>query len=137
MAEGELGALFEGLAKDADEAAGKIAERLAGHTEKTAELAEKNLTAALEAEEQTTKAVSEVGKKSGDVEGNATPKTPGVTGPPWPTTEGVPGSARGKSLNPPNARHTVAGAKHGQVKGENSIIEPISSAGGLSHTVIL
>jgi hypothetical protein len=46
----------------------------------------------------------------------------GPTGPPWPAREGVPGPAKGKHLKPPNARHTVAGARHGEVKAQNSVI---------------
>ncbi|WP_030459528.1 hypothetical protein [Kitasatospora sp. NRRL B-11411] len=43
-------------------------------------------------------------------------------GPPWPVVDGIAGAARGKSLNPPHRRHTLAGVKGGQVKGENSVI---------------
>lgn len=43
-------------------------------------------------------------------------------GPPWPARDDIPGAARGKTLNPPNKRHTVSGVKSGQVKGENSLI---------------
>ncbi|MFI7543571.1 WXG100 family type VII secretion target [Actinoplanes sp. NPDC049599] len=47
---------------------------------------------------------------------------PGPPGPPWPVREGVPGPAKGKQLKPPNPRHTVAGARHGEVKPRNSVI---------------
>jgi hypothetical protein len=43
-------------------------------------------------------------------------------GPPWPARDDIPGAARGKTLNPPNKRHTVSGVKSGQVKGDNSLI---------------
>ena len=43
-------------------------------------------------------------------------------GPPWPARDDIPGQARGKLLNPPNDRHTVAGARHGQVNADNSVI---------------
>ncbi|MFJ1753605.1 hypothetical protein [Kitasatospora sp. NPDC088134] len=43
-------------------------------------------------------------------------------GPPWPVVDGIAGAARGKSLNPPHRRHTLAGVKGGQVKAENSVI---------------
>lgn len=41
--------------------------------------------------------------------------------PPWPVAPGVPGPARGKNLKPPNPRHTIAGAKTGEVKKDNSV----------------
>jgi hypothetical protein len=40
----------------------------------------------------------------------------------WQTDPSVTGPAAGKKLKFPNARHTVSGAKHGQVKEKNSII---------------
>ncbi|MBC3844449.1 hypothetical protein GXW82_42905 [Streptacidiphilus sp. 4-A2] len=40
----------------------------------------------------------------------------------WPVRDDVAGPAGGKTLRPPNARHTVAGAKSGEVKAENSVI---------------
>jgi hypothetical protein len=43
-------------------------------------------------------------------------------GPPWPARDDVRGAARGKDLNPPNNRHTVAGARHGEVGAVNSLI---------------
>jgi hypothetical protein len=43
-------------------------------------------------------------------------------GPPWPVRDDVPGAARGKDLQPPNKRHTVTGAAHGEVRGDNSVI---------------
>jgi hypothetical protein len=43
-------------------------------------------------------------------------------GPPWHARDDIPGPARGKDLNPPNDRHTVAGARRGQVRPENSVI---------------
>jgi hypothetical protein len=49
----------------------------------------------------------------------------GGTGPgkgPWPTSDSVEGTAKGKSLLPPNSRHTVSGAASGEVKPKNSVI---------------
>ncbi|MFG1805200.1 hypothetical protein [Streptomyces sp. NPDC049040] len=49
----------------------------------------------------------------------------GGTGPgrgPWPTPDSVPGPAKGRSLRPPNARHTVSGAASGEVEADNSVI---------------
>jgi hypothetical protein len=43
-------------------------------------------------------------------------------GPPWPARDDIRGAARGKDLNPPNRRHTVAGARHGEVGAGNSVI---------------
>jgi hypothetical protein len=45
-----------------------------------------------------------------------------LPGPPWRGRDDIAGPARGKDLTYPNARHTLAGAKHGQVKGENTVI---------------
>ena len=55
---------------------------------------------------------------SGSPSGAAVPPP----GPPWPAGDDVRGAARGKDLNPPNDRHTVAGAGHGQVRSDNSVI---------------
>jgi uncharacterized protein YukE len=78
--------------------------------------------------------IEDLKKVLGRLGGKGAGKAPGDPGPvrrfteeaggkpPWPVADGTPGSAHGKSLNPPNARHTVAGAKHGQIKGENSVI---------------
>jgi hypothetical protein len=43
-------------------------------------------------------------------------------GPPWPARDDIRGAARGKDLNAPNRRHTVAGARHGEVGAVNSVI---------------
>src|SRR5262249_21173524 len=45
---------------------------------------------------------------------------PVPAGPPWPVADGVDGAARGKTLNPPNARHTVAGARSGKGRAHHS-----------------
>ena len=62
-----------------------------------------------------------IGNRSGATGSqSSTPATPG--GPPWPARDDIPGPARGKDLNPPHNRHTVNGARHGEVKPENSMI---------------
>ncbi|GAA3955078.1 WXG100 family type VII secretion target [Actinoplanes auranticolor] len=43
------------------------------------------------------------------------------TGPPWPARDDIRGAARGKDLNPPHARHTATGARHGEVRADNSV----------------
>jgi hypothetical protein len=45
----------------------------------------------------------------------------GLDGPPWPVAESVTGSARGMSLRPPNRRHTINGARSGEVRERNTI----------------
>ncbi|MEU8243568.1 hypothetical protein AB0C07_35395 [Actinoplanes missouriensis] len=45
-------------------------------------------------------------------------------GPPWRARDDIPGPARGKDLTYPHARHTLAGAKHGQIKSDNTLILP-------------
>ncbi|MGH3684825.1 MAG: WXG100 family type VII secretion target [Pseudonocardiaceae bacterium] len=60
-------------------------------------------------------------RAAADVKGASVPRGGGSTpleGPPWSVAEGIPGSARGKSLNPPNARHTVSGAKSDMARGK-------------------
>ncbi|MCK7623014.1 WXG100 family type VII secretion target [Streptomyces sp. RS10V-4] len=42
----------------------------------------------------------------------------------WPASDTIPGPARGKTLRAPHPRHTLAGAKSGEVKAENSLILP-------------
>ncbi|MGE7434031.1 hypothetical protein [Kitasatospora sp. NPDC001175] len=43
-------------------------------------------------------------------------------GPPWRAAGGIPGPARGKSLNPPNKRHFLAGVKRGRIREANSVV---------------
>lgn len=45
-------------------------------------------------------------------------------GPPWPAGDDIAGSARGKSLNPVNKRHTLSGVRSGMIKEDNSVILP-------------
>ncbi|QKW51355.1 hypothetical protein [Streptomyces buecherae] len=42
----------------------------------------------------------------------------------WQAGQDVEGPARGKELREPHPRHTVGGVKHGEVKAENSLIDP-------------
>jgi hypothetical protein len=64
------------------------------------------------------------GERSPDTSPSGTPPGAGTPppGPPWPVREGVSGPAQNKQLKPPNPRHTVAGARHGEVKPRNSVI---------------
>jgi hypothetical protein len=39
----------------------------------------------------------------------------------FPVAPGVPGPAKNKVLTAPNKRHTIPGAKHGEVKGDNTV----------------
>ncbi|MEV4640411.1 hypothetical protein AB0J80_24010 [Actinoplanes sp. NPDC049548] len=43
------------------------------------------------------------------------------SGPPWPTSDSVTGSARGRNLNPPHRRHTINGARNGEIKPSNTV----------------
>jgi ribosomal 50S subunit-associated protein YjgA (DUF615 family) len=52
MAEGELGAIFKGLAKDAAEAAGNITESMAKLAERTADIEESNVAKVLKLDEK-------------------------------------------------------------------------------------
>jgi hypothetical protein len=121
MANGELGAVFRALAKDAAEAAEKAAKSLAKVTEQTADIEERNVAAILEADAKAADRITTAGKK-GTPEAAGAGTRPVPAGPPWPVADGVDGAARGKTLNPPNARHTVAGARSGMVRANNSVV---------------
>ncbi|HEY3609107.1 MAG TPA: RHS repeat-associated core domain-containing protein [Pseudonocardiaceae bacterium] len=62
MAGGELSAVFKGLAGDADQAAGNIAESVAKMGERTAENEEANLARTLDSEAQNAKAFTDIAK---------------------------------------------------------------------------
>jgi hypothetical protein len=127
MADGELGAVFRVLAKDchdtkdAAEAAEKAAKSIAKVTEQTADIEERNVAAILEADAKAADRITAAGEK-GTSEAAGAGTRPLPAGPPWPVADGVDGAARGKTLNPPNARHTVAGARSGMVRPDNSVV---------------
>lgn len=60
MADGEIAAVFKGLAEDADQAAGNIAHSVAGVSERAADIEESNLASTLENETQTAKAFDNI-----------------------------------------------------------------------------
>jgi hypothetical protein len=120
MADGELGAVFRALARDAAEAAKNAAESIAKVTEQTANIEERNLAEILEADAKAADRITAAGKKAPETEGAGTRPVP--AGPPWPVADDVEGTARGKTLKPPNARHTVAGARSGMVRPNNSVV---------------
>jgi hypothetical protein len=121
MADGELGAVFRALAKDAAEAAERASESVAKVTEQTANIEERNVSEILEADAKAADRITAAGGK-GASETTGVGTRPVPAGPPWPVADGVEGSARGKTLNPPNARHTVAGARSGMVRPNNSVV---------------
>ncbi|GAA2564183.1 hypothetical protein GCM10010435_40550 [Winogradskya consettensis] len=118
MADGEISAVFKALARQMAEAMERAAGKMAAVSEETAERA----AAGGKSLEETDAAVA---KRFDDIR---TEETGGeriaaeTTGPPWPVSDGVTGPARGKDLRPPNNRHTVAGARSGQVRGDNTVI---------------
>ena len=71
------------------------------------------------ADASTGKGEQGAGAESGGMPSGAAVPPPG---PPWPARDDIRGAARGKDLNPPNNRHTVAGARHGEVGAVNSVI---------------
>jgi hypothetical protein len=121
MADGELGAVFRALAKDAAEAAEKAAKSIARVTETTAETEERNVAEMLGTDAKAAEQITAAGKK-GTADAAGAGARPVPAGPPWPVAEGVDGAARGKTLNPPNARHTVAGARSGMVRPDNTVV---------------
>jgi len=121
MAEGELGAVFRALAKDAAEAAEKASESIAKVAEQTANIEERNVAEILDADAKAADRITATGGKgASETVGAGTRPVP--AGPPWPVADDVQGAARGKTLNPPNARHTVAGARSGMVGRRNSVV---------------
>jgi hypothetical protein len=75
MAEGELGAVFKGLAADADQAGGNIAESIAKIGEQTADNEETTLTQTLDTEAKNAENLSSIAPKepTGDVPAATTP----------------------------------------------------------------
>ncbi|KDN84275.1 hypothetical protein [Kitasatospora cheerisanensis] len=115
--------LGKALAEDAGKAVSKLYQETGANLRKvaknTAEVEEKHaaeLKKILEDGKTDARPVALSGK------GHAPGHGASPAGPPWPVVDGVAGAARGKSLNPPHRRHTLAGVKGGQVKAENSVI---------------
>jgi hypothetical protein len=75
----------------------------------------------LESDSRAAGSITAAGKK-GSEGGLGTGGRPVPAGPPWPVADDVEGAARGKTLNPPNSRHTVAGARSGMVRPDNSVV---------------
>jgi hypothetical protein len=65
MSEGELAAVFKGLAEDAGEAGGEIAESIAKFTDETANIEDANVARTLAADADTARAAASVGKDVG------------------------------------------------------------------------
>jgi hypothetical protein len=119
MAEGELGAVFRGLAKNAAETAERMTESIAKVTEQTADIEQRNVAALLESDARAAERIKAAGGTSA-VEEAAAGAAP--AGPPWRVDDEVVGPARGKGLKPPNHRHTVGGARSGEIKPHNTVI---------------
>ncbi|HEX7657935.1 MAG TPA: hypothetical protein VF444_00540 [Pseudonocardiaceae bacterium] len=81
MAEGELGAVFKALAKDADEAAGNVSESLARLSEETAEREETSLANIAENEAQTAEAFNKIARGEDPAAGVPRPGVPGGEAP--------------------------------------------------------
>lgn len=110
MAEGgELEAVIKGLAKDADQAAGDIAESVAKFAEKTADIEEANVSRIVETDAKAADRIAEAGRGGGPPEGGA----PGGGGSP------------GRTFNPPNNRHDLnrIGPKN-PTKAKNTVVLP-------------
>jgi hypothetical protein len=117
MAEGELGAVFRGLAKDAAETAERMTASMAKVTEQTADIEEKNVAELVESDARAAERIAAAGGKSEAEKAGAA-----TSGPPWPVSDDVVGPARGKGLKPPNDRHTVSGARSGEIRPDNTVI---------------
>jgi hypothetical protein len=64
MSEGELAAVFKGLAEDAGEAGGEIAESIAKFTDETADIEDANVARTLAADADTARAANAIGKQA-------------------------------------------------------------------------
>ena len=118
MVEGEIGAAFKALAKQMAAAMERATRRMASVGEETAERAAAGGKDLQAADAAAGERFEEIGAKATASGGPAAE----MAGPPWPVADGVVGPARGKDLRPPNNRHTVAGARSGQVRGDNTVI---------------
>lgn len=145
MATNKITKAVEETAEKAEQALSKdFSQGYQGLLEETGKKSEQVAKGAVEDEAQNTKGIVKAGERPSEslpaprpAEGTdpargAKPTVVGDTspaavhtppdGPPWPARDDIPGAARGKTLNPPNKRHTVSGVKSGQVKGDNSLI---------------
>lgn len=86
MADGELGAVFKGLATDAEEAGGKIANSVAGVTTRAADIEEENLGRTMANEAQTAESFTRItGKPEDELPSTVTSRLGGDDAPPEPT----------------------------------------------------
>jgi hypothetical protein len=118
MAGGEVAAALKVLAKQMAEAMERAARKMNTVGAETAERAAAGGRSLEDAD-------AAVGRRFDEIRARgAVDERPGggVPGPPWPVANGVVGPARGKDLRPPNHRHTVAGARSGQVRADNTVI---------------
>jgi hypothetical protein len=118
MTEGDIGAAFKALAEQMAEAMERAVRKVALISEETAGRAEAGGKGLDEADAAAGRRFDEIRTKGAAGERAAVEKT----GPPWPVAGGVVGPARGKDLRPPHNRHTVAGARNGQVRSDNTVI---------------
>lgn len=115
MAGGELAAVFKGLAEDADQAAGNIAESVAKFGEQTAEKEEGNLARTLDSEAQNAKSFTDI------AEGDAGVHEPAVTPESAPPTPSGEPSAPGEPFREPTTPSGDDGiAGNNDVPAENS-----------------
>lgn len=70
MTDGELAAVFKGLAENADQAAGDIAESMARFTEKTADTEDGNVARTLATDAENARAAAAIGKEAGQQAGS-------------------------------------------------------------------
>lgn len=118
MAEGEVAAAFKALAKQMAETMERAAGKMTAVGEETAERAAAGGKSLEEADAAAGRRFDDIRTQSAADETAAAERA----GPPWPVADGVAGPARGKELRPPNNRHTVAGARSGQVRADNTVI---------------
>lgn len=129
MADDVIGPMFEDIAGDAGKFGEQAAKQIGDTVEGAAVRSDAAITEVTSTEADATKSLDDIAPKNPEVKPpepagstGSDSGTPATEGPPWPVSENVTGSAAGKGLKPPHWRHTVSGAKNGEVKPVNTII---------------
>jgi hypothetical protein len=136
MPDDVIGPMFEDLAGNAGKYGEQAVKQLGETVDGAAERSETAIAEVAGTESDATKSIDDLNPvdetpkppgSTGEPEPEQTPETrqpstpPATQGPPWPVADGVQGEARGKSLKGPHPRHTITGARNGQIKPDNTV----------------
>ena len=125
MGDDVIGPMFEDLAGNAGKYGEQAVRRLGDTVEGAAERSDAAIGNVSEVESDAGKSFDDLNPANPEEELPAPEESqpaPATEGPPWPVADGVQGSAVGKSVRPPHWRHTISGAKNGEIKPTNTII---------------